>query len=188
MILVRHGESHFNRRFSVSRQDPGIKDPGLTEDGVRQAHSAAEIIASLQRTTRIIASPYWRTLQTAEIIAEHLGLSVQIDSLVREQAAFSCDVGSPRSALSSRWPAFVFGALAENWWPAETETEEHIRRRSREFHEVTIAEDDWHGTLVVTHWGFIRALTEERVPNGAVLGFDPRDRSVVRYESPHDAG
>ena len=174
MILVRHGESHFNRRFSVTRKDPGIKDPGLTEEGTRQARNAAEIIASLNRTTRIIASPYWRTLQTAEIIAGHLGLPVHIETLVREQAAFSCDVGSPRSALSSRWPSFSFGELREQWWPAETETEEHIRKRSREFHEVTLAANDWHGTLVVTHWGFIRALTDERVPNGTVLGFDPR--------------
>jgi hypothetical protein len=26
---------------------------------------------------------------------------------------------------------------------------------------------------VVTHWGFIRALTGLKVPNGAVLGIDP---------------
>ena len=37
MILVRHGESHFNVHFNVTREDPGIVDPGLTELGVMQA-------------------------------------------------------------------------------------------------------------------------------------------------------
>lgn len=183
MILVRHGESHFNKRFSRTREDPGIRDPGLTSDGMEQARNAADIISSLDRVTRIVASPYWRTLQTAEIIADRLGLSVCIETLVREQAAFSCDVGSPRSALSSRWPAFSFGELLEQWWPTEDETEDHIRARSNEFHAAVLAENDWHGMLVVTHWGFIRALTQERVPNGAVLSFDPHDRSITFHET-----
>ena len=183
MLLVRHGESHFNVHFSKTRIDPGIADPSLTRRGIEQAAAAAERIATLGRATRIIVSPYWRTLQTAEIIADRLGLPVCIETLVREQAAFSCDIGSPRSALSSRWPAFSFGELLEQWWPTEDETEDHIRARSEAFHETILAENDWHGMLVVTHWGFIRALTQERVPNGAVLSFDPHDRSITFHEA-----
>ena len=82
MILVRHGESHFNVHFSKTRIDPGIVDPGLTRHGIEQAKSAATAIGSLNRIQRIISSPYWRTLQTAEIIAETLGLPVSIEPLV----------------------------------------------------------------------------------------------------------
>ena len=42
MILVRHGQSHFNLHFSATRVDPGIEDPELTDEGVRQAATAAE--------------------------------------------------------------------------------------------------------------------------------------------------
>src|SRR3546814_12714551 len=37
MILVRHGQSHFNVHFARTRVDPGIVDPQLTEEGERQA-------------------------------------------------------------------------------------------------------------------------------------------------------
>ena len=82
MILVRHGQSHFNVHFSATRKDPGIVDPGLTEEGERQAQAAAEDLSE-RGIERIIASPYWRTLHTAEIIAERLGLPVSIDPQVR---------------------------------------------------------------------------------------------------------
>ena len=29
MLLIRHGQSHFNKHFSVTRQDPGIIDPAI---------------------------------------------------------------------------------------------------------------------------------------------------------------
>ncbi len=112
MILIRHGQSHFNVVFSETRVDPGIVDPGLTEEGQRQAGAAAQALAD-HDVRRILASPYSRTLHTAEIIAEYLGLSVVIEPLVRERCFFTCDLGSPRSELSARWPGFEFGELAE---------------------------------------------------------------------------
>ena len=39
MILIRHGQTEFNRVFSVSRRDPGIRDPALTDRGRRQAQA-----------------------------------------------------------------------------------------------------------------------------------------------------
>src|SRR3546814_15791276 len=77
MILVRHGESHFNVHFAQTRVDPGIIDPQLTEEGERQAREAGKRLAACG-VRRIIASPYWRTLHTAEIIADTLGLPVPI--------------------------------------------------------------------------------------------------------------
>ncbi len=36
-----------------------------------------------------------------------------------------------------------------------------------------IAKDVWSDIAVVSHWGFIRALTGLKVPNGSVLRVDP---------------
>ena len=96
MILIRHGQSHFNVHYGATRQDPGIVDPGLTEDGVTQAQTASRELVR-HGIRKIIASPYSRTLQTAEIIAEGLGLVITVDSLVRERANFTCDIGSQAS-------------------------------------------------------------------------------------------
>lgn len=178
MLLVRHGESHFNVHFSKTRVDPGIPDPSLTRRGIEQAADAAAQIAKLGRTKRIITSPYWRTLQTAEIIADHLKLPVFIEPIVRERAFFACDEGSPRYKLAARWPQFEFVDLPDTWWPNLDETVEQLDQRSAQFHRDISAAGEWEDILVVTHWGFIRSLTGETVTNGTVLGFDPSNSAV----------
>ena len=171
MILLRHGQSHFNVHFSATRQDPGIVDPGLTELGAGQAAAAGEQLAG-QDIRRVLASPYSRTLETAEIVAGQLGLAVSIEPLVRERAYFTCDIGSPRSQLRGRWPAIDFGDLAETWWPKK-ETEKELNVRCRQFRGLMSAVENWRHVLVVTHWGFIRGLTGHEVPNAAIVTFDP---------------
>jgi glucosyl-3-phosphoglycerate phosphatase len=178
MILLRHGQSHFNVHFAKTRIDPGIVDPRLTAEGECQAREAAKRLAACG-VRRIIASPYWRTLHTAEIIAEALSLPVTIEPQVRERYSYVCDVGSHRSDLALRWPHFAFGDLAERWWPAEEESEESLAGRCRRFREAQVAARDWDGLLVVSHWGFIRGLTGEAVGNGIALRFDPSAGAVA---------
>ena len=178
MILVRHGESEFNVHFSVTRIDPGIEDPGLTDEGQRQAEAAAKALAATGGIERIITSPYWRTLHTAEIIADRLDLPVTIEPLVRERAYFACDIGSPRSRLSARWPDFHFGDLAERWWPEPTETEAELAARCGAFGAAQQQDEAWQGLLVVSHWGFILGLTGEAVGNCEMLRFDPRNGRI----------
>ena len=177
MILVRHGQSHFNVHVSVTREDPGIVDPGLTDEGERQAMAAAEALEG-QGIGRIVASPYWRTLHTAEIIAERLGLPVSIDPRVRERYFFTCDIGSHRSDLIARWPGFGFGDLPERWWPEEEETEDALAVRCAGFRHSIKTDSNWEDLLVVSHWGFIRGLTGEAVANGVGLRFDPHVGAV----------
>ena len=51
-------------------------------------------------------------------------------------------------------------------------TEAVIWERSQRFRR-QIATEAWTEIAVVTHWGFIRALTGLQVPNGTVLRIDP---------------
>lgn len=172
MILVRHGQSHFNVVYGATRQDPGIVDPGLTEEGVCQAEAAAEVLVE-RDVRRVLASPYTRTLHTADIIAERLGVPVMIESLVRERAFFMCDIGSPRSRLAARWPAFDFGDLPERWWTEPEETEEDLLVRCTTFRAAMAQIEDWRQVLVVSHWGFIRGLTGQALANGDHIPFSP---------------
>jgi broad specificity phosphatase PhoE len=172
MILVRHGQSEFNVVFTVTRRDPGIRDPRLTPEGRRQAEAAADTLAS-QGIERLISSPYARALETAEIVARRLDIAITVEPLVGERAAFACDVGTRRAELKTRWPHLALDHLAEEWWPALEESEEGLGARSAAFRAHMRIQPDWARVAVVSHWGFIRSLTGLTVQNGAVLRIDP---------------
>lgn len=174
MILIRHGQSEFNVRFAETRVDPMIRDPHLTDLGRQQiADGAAHIKTHFaDRLTRIVTSPYTRTLQSAAILAEHLDLPVLIDATVGEYAKFTCDIGTPRRQLESLWPDLDFGELPDIWWP-EDEEDHHVDARARTFRSRMAIDTQWPETLVVSHWGFIRALTGHPVLNAAILRLDP---------------
>lgn len=82
LILVRHGESVGNveRVFTTTPFELA-----LTERGIEQARDAAAAIARLFRAEAVVASPYVRARETARIIAEHLGLPLQIEHDIHER-------------------------------------------------------------------------------------------------------
>ena len=172
MILLRHGQSEFNVVFSATKRDPGITDPHLTDLGRAQIAAAAEQLAG-QGIRRIVASPYTRALQTAAIAGERLGVPVLIDVVVRERCAFACDIGTKRAMLAEAWPHHDFAALDEVWWPQGIETEAEILARAARFRAAMAADPAWRETLVVSHWGFILALTGEQMQNGEWVRCDP---------------
>ncbi len=172
MILLRHGQSEFNRHFTVTRRDPGIADPRLTELGQAQAEEAAMAL-SAERISRIICSPYTRALQTAAPVANRLRAPVFVNPVVRERYSFSCDIGSPRTALELAWPEHDFSAIEEIWWPTVEEPEAAIEARAALFRAEIAALPDWADTLVISHWGFLLCMTGQSVPNGQWLRCDP---------------
>ncbi|GGC29991.1 hypothetical protein GCM10011504_05280 [Siccirubricoccus deserti] len=186
MILLRHGQSEFNLHFTATRRDPGIADPKLTELGHQQAEAAAEALAG-ERIRRIISSPYTRALQTATPVARRLGIPIIVTPTVRERYAFSCDIGSPRTALMLAWPDIDLSHIDEVWWPAIEEPDHQIEARAALFRGEMAALPDWRDTLVVSHWGFILALTGQRVVNGEILRCDPTGPAPegILWRQPH---
>ena len=188
MILLRHGQSEFNLRFTATKRDPGIPDPMLTPLGQAQAEEAAEALAD-EGLRRIIASPYTRALQTAAPLARRLGIPVHVVPTVRERYAFSCDIGSPCSQLALAWPEVDFRHVDEVWWPAIEEPDHQVEARAALFRAEMAALPDWRDTLVVSHWGFILAMTGERLMNGQWVRCDPnapapRDILWRQYQPP----
>ncbi len=76
LLLIRHGQSTFNVEGRLPGQLPGIP---LTDEGRRQAHSAAVALSAVPLST-IIASPLERAAETAAIIARGWGLTVRQDA------------------------------------------------------------------------------------------------------------
>jgi broad specificity phosphatase PhoE len=174
MILLRHGQSEFNLHMGALGRDPGIIDPKLTPLGHVQARRAAEALIG-QKITRIIASPYTRTMQTAAPIARSRGMRLDLNPLVRERYALACDVGRPASALASVWPEHDFAHIGEAWWPAVEEPTDQVVARAVLFRAEMSALSDQATILVVSHWGFILAMTGTHAVNGQILHCDPHE-------------
>jgi probable phosphoglycerate mutase len=83
--LVRHGQSGWNVVGRIQGQSP--QAPGLTETGREQAAQAAQVLAGqAPGATLVVASDLTRAAQTAGIIADLLGLPLEFDPHLREQA------------------------------------------------------------------------------------------------------
>jgi broad specificity phosphatase PhoE len=71
---MRHGESEANaQNIAITDPEVGIRQYGLTQIGRQQAHDAIVAHPTLDASTLIIASPFLRTRQTAEIVRTELG-------------------------------------------------------------------------------------------------------------------
>jgi glucosyl-3-phosphoglycerate phosphatase len=179
MLLIRHGQSQFNVIFSVTREDPGISDPELTDEGRQQIADTAAVLRRLRDQgeadiRRLITSPYIRALQTAAIIAEALDLPVTVEALCRERAAFTCDIGTSPRDLRQRFPRLSFDHLDDPWWHdlvtrGVAESEETVDERSAAFRHAMAQESDFPHLGVITHWGFIKSLTGVQAANGEIV-------------------
>jgi len=102
IILVRHGQTEWNRieRFR------GRADVPLNETGVKQAEATGQRVASQWRPAAVYSSPLSRAVKTAEAIARHFSLPVQI-----HPGLVDIDYGewqglTPEEARQ-RWPAEI---------------------------------------------------------------------------------
>jgi broad specificity phosphatase PhoE len=81
---LRHGATDWNRKGWFQ----GRTDNPLNDDGIAQAHAAAEKLRAVA-LGQVISSPLLRAVQTAEIIA-----SVASKTVTIEQGLIECDFGS----------------------------------------------------------------------------------------------
>ncbi|MGW0363255.1 bifunctional RNase H/acid phosphatase [Streptomyces sp. NPDC002990] len=81
-VLLRHGETALTpqKRFSGS----GGTDPELSPVGRRQASAVAEALAAHGTVQTIISSPLRRCRETAQAVADRLGLDVTVEEGLRE--------------------------------------------------------------------------------------------------------
>lgn len=97
--LVRHGETDEDDPKAPKFSGPG--DIRLNENGLRQAHQAAEFLKSLP-IYFLFSSPIYRSQQTAEIISRTIGRNVQ-----KNDAFKDWDIGAAAGSLVSAIAPFV---------------------------------------------------------------------------------
>jgi len=85
LVLVRHGQSEWNLKNLFT----GWKDPGLTEQGVAEAHRAGQQLRDLQLTFDLaFTSDLSRAQKTLDIMLEELGqtgLETHMDQALNER-------------------------------------------------------------------------------------------------------
>ncbi|MFJ8868425.1 bifunctional RNase H/acid phosphatase [Streptomyces sp. NPDC102473] len=109
LILLRHGETALTpeKRFSGS----GGSDPELSETGRHQAACAAEAFAARGTVQDIVSSPLRRCRETAQAVADRLGLEVRIEEGLRE-TDFGVWEGLTFAEVSERYGADLTTWLA----------------------------------------------------------------------------
>ncbi|HEU4655908.1 MAG TPA: histidine phosphatase family protein [Capillimicrobium sp.] len=176
ILLARHGETPYN----AERRFQGQGDVPLNERGVQQARELAEL-AKAEPLAALYASPILRARQTAEIVAEAVGLEPRYDARFAEhdvgewQDRLFDDVERDAPELWARWQAG-----GEDWrFPGGESLGEQQERVIAALVDVTQAGE--LPALVVCHRGVIRsALCHTRnenldayhriaVPNGALV-------------------
>jgi probable phosphoglycerate mutase len=154
ITLVRHGESTWNERGLIQGHDDHAQ---LTEAGRRQARDAGRSLLTAG-INQIIASDLSRARETAEIIAEELGLTVVTDSLLRERC-FGVLEGRPTEMLLPASSGVLDGVYVDpDARPEGGESFRDVVTRVGIFFEAARDSLGESRLLVVTHGGAIRAL------------------------------
>ena len=132
VLALRHGESEWN---AVGRWQ-GQADPPLTDAGMLQAVSAAEVLGTFDA---VWASTLQRAAYTAAIIAEALGIGpVQVDPGLMENAPYVLATGYNN--------------------PEGAELAEEVTERALSALRRIAAANRGGEVLVVTHAGLLRTL------------------------------
>jgi broad specificity phosphatase PhoE len=151
LLLVRHGESEGNRDRTFT-QNPDVP---LTPVGCEQARAAARRMAARYHPSRIIASPFARARQTAEIIAAVLGLSVEFDAAFREQS-FGIFAGQPYESLIG--DAAYHEGPRWNWRPQDGESLTDVYERVVPAFDRVARTAQGQDVVIVSHGGVMVTL------------------------------
>lgn len=149
VLMVRHGESEWN----VLGKWQGRADIALTEAGREQARAAADYVRTTALpVTRVLASTLRRAHETAEIIAERLGLA----AVMTDERLVETDVGPweglRADEIEAGWPRY----LRDRKTPPGFEPPDQVFARATQ--AIREAALDGEHTLIVSHSGVIRTI------------------------------
>jgi probable phosphoglycerate mutase len=129
IFLIRHGQTEFN----VERRLQGRMDSPLTAIGVEQARRMGRVLKSYaafeSKPWMVVSSPLGRTLRTAEIVCETMGLDCPIETDLR---LAEIDIGGWECLTREEIHALQPGACDQEDWIFNApggETREDMHRR-----------------------------------------------------------
>ncbi|WP_042365934.1 bifunctional RNase H/acid phosphatase [Streptacidiphilus neutrinimicus] len=156
LVLLRHGETALTpeKRFSGS----GGGDPALSERGRWQAERAAASFAARGTIEAIVSSPLRRCRETAQAVADALGLEVRVEEALRE-ADFGSFEGLTFAEVKERQPEALNAWLASpRTAPPDGESFVAVGRRVAAARDRLLARYAGRTVLVVSHVTPIKTL------------------------------
>lgn len=174
LLLIRHGET-----LRVE-SDTGTANPTLTEIGHEQARRLASWLRAHESLDHLAVSPLLRARQTAQPVADQLGLVAEvIDELAEFDAGASSYIPMEemRQTAHPRFRAMVEGRWEEFGTPIDPaafqrSVVERIDRLAAEHPAQTVA--------VVSHGAVINAYLGAVIGTPRLLWFEPRYASIHR--------
>jgi len=156
LVLLRHGETALTpeKRFSGS----GGTDPELSERGRVQADRTAAALAARGTVQVVVSSPLTRCRQTAQAVADRLGLQVRIDEGLRE-TDFGAFEGLTFAEAKERYPEALDAWLASaRTAPPDGESFAAVARRVAVARDKLLARYAGKTVLVVSHVTPVKTL------------------------------
>jgi len=173
IIFLRHGETRKNRLGIMQ----GDSEERLTELGREQSRRAAQAMAPYH-PVKVYTSPAVRAKETAEIVAEKLGIPLEVTSLLREQSLGKWE-GKSWEDIEKEDPDIAKKRDAEGWWFCPPGGEPRLRVRHRMFNFCRQMEEK-HPNLTVIAVSHAAALYFFFL---AVLGLNPIGRQPIRTDN-----
>jgi broad specificity phosphatase PhoE len=155
LILVRHGETHWNKDGLVQGCDSDIE---LNDTGLEQARKLAAFLKN-EPIIAIISSPLQRAIATAEVIASPHQLHVKIDQGLKELKVGDLE-GMSISNLRTTFSRFLL-----QWWQDEEtmklpngESLMELQQRAWKVIEGLLEKHEDGTAVVVSHYFVILAI------------------------------
>ncbi|WP_030413803.1 bifunctional RNase H/acid phosphatase [Streptomyces sp. NRRL S-1448] len=156
-VLLRHGETALTpeKRFSGS----GGTDPELSAAGHRQAQATAAALAARGTIQAVVSSPLRRCRETAQAVADRLGLDVRVEEGLRE-TDFGAWEGLTFAEVRERYPedldAWLHSSKAAPTGGGESFAS--VARRTAVTRDKLLARYAGRTVLLVTHVTPIKTL------------------------------
>jgi probable phosphoglycerate mutase len=190
--LVRHGRTHLTETKRISGR--GGENPKLSDLGRADAKAAATAAAQIGRSgawahlnpiSAIVASPIQRTVDTANIIANELGLSVSLNENIAEISFGDWD-GFTNDEVKEKWPN-EFKSWQGAWEVAPPNGEslaEFDARLIQGLYQI-VSENSGKTVAVVSHVMPIRGMVRRAIEGGISAYWAPQispcSISILRF-------
>jgi len=173
LLLIRHA--------LPLRSEPGQgSDPHLSEEGVEQAKRLPEALKRFP-ITRLVSSPQVRSVQTAQPVADALGLTVEIDERLAE---YDRDMEHyiPIEQIAAEFPEEL-ERLASGHLPSSVDETAFLARIGAAIRDLATSGDHEDTIAVFSHGGVINGLLHTILGTEKILCFNVDYAGITRLLS-----
>lgn len=152
ILFVRHGESEDDLINAYG----GWNDFPLTENGKVQISQSAQRISELGVSfSKIISSSLSRAKSTSQIIAEKLGLEVEVFEYLKERNSYGVLSGMIKEEAKEKYPDQVSKLENDEYVDGSERIEDLRLRINKALDKLTKYSED---IIVVTHGSFLKEM------------------------------